>query len=274
MQRYLKFLVSVVYLILLLSRDLFCKILFHKPKGKLLVLYYHSIADEYKERFSQQLDTLGKYGKFVHVDFNEEIPRCERYFAISFDDGYKSVLKNGVPELKKRKIPYSIFFPTAHIGKEPTWQVFDEGLNPNECIMDENEIRQFDNDFVKIGSHSVNHCKLTTLTNKEQLNELRESKECLERLTKNEAVLFSIPYGAYDDGLISLAKEAGYKMIFSSDPKYSQINNGKSDFVRGRVSIDPSDSRVAFIIKILGGYNWLSKYLQIKKHRFKKAATV
>lgn len=262
--RLLKIFISIFYLAWLLVRNFVKKNLLGKNDSRFLILYYHSIPDNRKDNFIWQLKTLSKFGKFVDIDYKVKDKEHGRYYSISFDDGLKSVFKNAVPELEKRNIPYTIFFPTSYIGKEPAWNIYDEAIQNNECVITEEEIQRLNKSLVKIGSHTVNHPKLTQITAEKQEFELKESKKYLEELLDSNIDFLSVPYGDYNSELIKKSDEAGYKILFSTDPKYV-LNNGVHYDVRGRVAVGPANSKLEFLLKILGGYNWVSDFIELKR---------
>ena len=62
---------------------------------------------------------------------------------------------------------------------------------------------------VTIGTHTVNHIRLTLLDKKEIFFELSESKKALEKIIKKEVVTTSFPYGSYTQNTINVSKELG-----------------------------------------------------------------
>ncbi|NBJ16353.1 MAG: polysaccharide deacetylase family sporulation protein PdaB [Dehalobacter sp. 4CP] len=65
----------------------------------------------------------------------------------------------------------------------------------------------------EIGSHGRRHVDLNTLTADALMKELDTSKEVLERLSDQKINLLRAPNGAYDNQVISVANERGYKVI-------------------------------------------------------------
>src|SRR5438309_164771 len=66
------------------------------------VAFYHWVLDDQREVFRRQLESLRKYGDFISLDDAVELLRSGnriggRYFAITFDDGFKNCLANAVP---------------------------------------------------------------------------------------------------------------------------------------------------------------------------------
>jgi|GEM_PF-189085 len=269
LNRSLKLVISIFYLGWQSFKGFVKKTFSGKIDTRFLILYYHSIPENLKEEFIWQINTLEKYGKFTEIDSKISDKEPGRYYAISFDDGFKSVFDNAEPELEKRNIPHTIFFPTSYIGKVPEWKVYGGDMEKNDSVISDEEIKRLNLSIIKIGSHTVNHPRLTKISPKDQLFELNESKKQLEDMLHSNIEFISVPYGDYDRRVIQRSSEAGYKMLFSSEPKYVS-NNGVHHDVRGRVAVGPSNSRLEFKVKVLGGYNWISGFTKLKRN-IKKA---
>ena len=263
--RFLKLIVSIFYLGWQTLKSFVKKTFSGKIDTRFLILYYHSIPANLKDEFIWQLNKLEKYGKFIEIDSSISDKEPGRYYAISFDDGFKSVLDNAYPELEKRNIPHTIFFPTSYIGKVPEWKVYGGEMEQNDRVITYEEIKRLNLSIIKIGSHTVNHPKLTKISADKQLFELNESKKYLEDLMHSNVDFISVPYGDYDRGVIQRSREAGYKMLFSTEPKYVS-NNGIHRDVRGRIAVGPTNTRLEFIVKVLGGYNWITEFIKLKRN--------
>lgn len=70
------------------------------------------------------------------------------------------------------------------------------------------------NDLVDIGSHTVNHPRLSSLSTEEQLDEIKQSKQYLENRINRSVEFFSYPFGGINDytqGSSKIVQEAGFK---------------------------------------------------------------
>lgn len=263
--RFLKLIISICYLGWQSLKSFVKKTFSGKIDTRFLILYYHSVPENLKDEFIWQLNKLEKYGMLIEIDSKITDKEPGRYYAISFDDGLKSVLDNAYPELEKRNIPHTIFFPTSYIGKVPDWKVYDGEMEQNDRVITDEEIKRLNLSIIKVGSHTVNHPKLTKISAENQLIELNESKKYLEDLIHSSIEFISVPYGDYDRGVIQRSREAGYKMLFSTEPKYVS-NNGIHHDIRGRIAVGPTNTRSEFIVKVLGGYNWITSFIKLKKN--------
>jgi peptidoglycan/xylan/chitin deacetylase (PgdA/CDA1 family) len=262
-----KLIISFFYLQFLFFNKLFCKFLNIECPGKCITIYYHSIKGLHKSRFSKQLDILLKWTTPVPSNYSGFLERNKNYSVITFDDGFISLYNNAIPELTRRNIPFTIFFPTNFLGEKPAWDIEEKNKDDEEYVMDKNKILEINPDLVTIGSHSVNHPDFNHISPEEALYEFRESKKYLEYLIKRDVTTFSFPYGKYNKELVSQALGAGYKRLFTIDPDYSLKTPNEQ--VTGRIWTDPSDWKLEYWLKINGAYCW-QIHVQRLKNNFNK----
>ena len=183
---------------------------------------------------------------------------------LTFDDGMLSVFNNALPILYKLKIPSIIFYPAGLLGQHPAWEIKDEQLDTSDRIMNEEELRVISENFnVEIASHTFSHVDLQKVTEENAVTELVSSKLILENIINKKVKYFSFPYGSYNDSLIKSALNCGYEIIFTTQPEMISIPNNKK--IIGRVSVDPDDGFLEFILKINGAYSWLPAAIRFKR---------
>jgi peptidoglycan/xylan/chitin deacetylase (PgdA/CDA1 family) len=73
-------------------------------------------------------------------------------------------------------------------------------------LMDWNELKALDPALITIGSHTLTHPILTTLTKDEIDHELRQSRRLLEQKLNREIAFFCYPNGSYDKRVYEAAK--------------------------------------------------------------------
>lgn len=176
----------------------------------------------------------------------------ERCSAVTFDDGFESFVQNALPELKQRMIPVTMFIVVQSLGKAPTW-IASSNSAIDDRVMSCEQVRQLPSHLVTIGSHSLTHPHLSKLPSPEARREICDSRVQLRNMLGKEIELFSFPYGDFNHDLIGHCREAGYKRVFTTLPYLA----GSDEFVSGRVSVEPTDWRLEFYLKVLGAYRWL-----------------
>lgn len=65
----------------------------------------------------------------------------------------------------------------------------------------------------EIASHSSTHPKVANLSYEENVKEIKESVEKIEKITGQKTTLYRPPYGEYNNTVISAAQDNGYKVI-------------------------------------------------------------
>jgi peptidoglycan/xylan/chitin deacetylase (PgdA/CDA1 family) len=247
--RIVKFAISLGVFAVSEAATLLAGLLGRKQRGTCVVLYYHSIPNDQRVRFANQLDALFRCAKPVGLNGRVILAKGERCTAISFDDGFEDFFQNALPELQKRGIPATMFVISAAIGK---------AFGPNnrfEKVMSLEQIRALPDDLVTIGSHTSTHPLLTAITEEHALRELIESRTELERILDRRIPLFSFPFGGFNDRLVDLCHQADYQRVFTTLPEFAFAD--PDEFVVGRVRVDPTDWPLEFRLKVAGAYRWL-----------------
>jgi peptidoglycan/xylan/chitin deacetylase (PgdA/CDA1 family) len=255
MNRIFKLAISIGYYTSKRFWELLKRLIGKKRPGTCVVLYYHSVKPEQRRGFAQQMDDLIRLTRPIQASFNEPLQNGVHYAAVTFDDGFVSVIDNALPELIQRKIPSTLFITTGYLGKRPLWDIGRDNPDYEEICMTANQIRELSSTFVSIGSHTVTHPKLTHIDECMALNELSVSKEQLETILARNIDLLSFPHGDYNDKIVELSLRAGYKRVFTILPNFAFSKPG--EYITGRVKVDPEDWRLEFRLKLFGAYSWL-----------------
>ncbi|MBU5486231.1 polysaccharide deacetylase family protein [Clostridium sp. MSJ-11] len=190
------------------------------------VLMYHSINYEEgnelmvpKEQFREQMNYLYENGYTTLTlnqlyDFfinNKPIP--EKSVVITLDDGYKDNYTNAFPILKEFNFNAVVFVITNNIDN-------------HKNFLTSEQILEMDKNGIEIQSHTANHERLPTLSYENQVRTLKVSKEFLEKLLNKESLYIAYPYGDANSDTIKAAKEAGYKMAFTTKGTWSDKTDG------------------------------------------------
>lgn len=260
LSRLLKLFMSMGFFIVSAGGNALGSLFGHESTGRCTTLYYHCVLPEQRSRFAWQMDMLLRQAIPVSVGHQEPLKRGKRYAAITFDDGFVSVAEQAVPELVHRRIPATIFVMSDSLGETPDWKGY-----PGR-FMSVDELRSLPKDLISLGSHTRTHPFLPGLTEEDARGEIALSRVKLGAMLGTDITLFSFPYGAFNEGLITMCREAGYKRVFTTLPYRAQL--GPEEFVSGRVRVDPTDWPSEFYLKLRGAYRWLPMAFAVKK-RFK-----
>jgi peptidoglycan/xylan/chitin deacetylase (PgdA/CDA1 family) len=229
-----------------------------------VVLYYHTVPAEQRARFAAQMDVLKRLTTPVPVGNESPLRPGEHYAAVTFDDGFATVLENAVPELVKRRIPATIFVVCDLLGTTPTWEILGQEESFTERLASVTELQALPSDFITIGSHSLSHPMLPAISQERATAEISESRKKLGKILSREVTLFSFPYGGFNQCLIDICRAAGYKRVFTILPKLAFAT--PQEFATGRISVEPTDWRLEFRLKLLGAYQWLPSAMAAKRN--------
>jgi len=243
--------------------DLICRMAGSEARQTCVVLYYHRVPAQYRTRFARQMDMLLRLAKPIGPDRRSPSSTARRRAMVTFDDGYESTVEIGLPELKKRGIPATVFVIVKALGGLPDWQSFSAGRDASDKVISVEKLRALDPDAVTIGSHTLTHPLLPSLDEKEAWHEIADSRAMLESILGREVKFFSFPYGAFNESLVDLCRRAQYQRVFTTLPVLADINLG--EFATGRVSVEPTDWPLEFRLKLLGAYRWLPAAFWLKR---------
>ncbi len=258
LRRTSRFGISAVFFAVCQTRDKLLRAIGVRPLVPSIVIYYHVVAPEHRKRFAAQLDALLRWAKLVRADVATPVEPTVRHVAVTFDDGSLTVLTEAFPELQKRGIPFTVFAMSGMLSQPVSWEPAPERL------MSADELQLLSKrDLVTIGSHTVSHPSLPTLTESSARAELRNSKLKLETLLQRKVTLFCFPYGDFNTDLVEWCRQAGYERVFTTLP--GNALETSHEFVSGRVRVDPTDWPLEFYLKITGAYSWLPAAIALKR---------
>ncbi|MGH9738291.1 MAG: polysaccharide deacetylase family protein [Candidatus Acidiferrales bacterium] len=241
-----------------------CLRMLGKPRPAIsVVLHYHGVGLGERSRFAQQMDTLIRLATPISAGNRDPLQPGKRYAAVTFDDGFQNVVENAVPEMIIRKIPGTIFVVPSLLGGNPLWDTLGADYILKEPLISAAQLKALPAELITVGSHTVTHAWLPSVTESEARKEISMSRERLRSLLDKEIDLFSFPYGESNGQLIELCREAGYSRVFTIVP--SLAFRDPHEFVTGRIGASPGDWPVEFRLKLLGAYRWLPSILKIKK---------
>ena len=183
------------------------------------VLMYHDIKavpvngfDVSIKDFCAQLDFLKDEGYITlspeDLLSSQEIPA--KSVIITFDDGYRGVYLHAVPELRKRNMKAALFIITDMIGR----------LDTSYPHITESELADIaSDDRFSIGSHTLTHPDMMTLSREDRLSQLKRSREILSSMTGRKINVFTYPYGNYSAETADDVKASGYDLAFAVDER-------------------------------------------------------
>lgn len=129
-----------------------------------------------------------------------------RMILLTFDDMFASAYRYALPELRRRKPPYTVFIAPGLLGQKD--------------YITEDELRTLAADpLCTVGAHTMHHQALRFLPPEQVRQELEESRAYLEALSDRAIVDFAFPYGsvyACSRSNIEQAERLGFTRAFST----------------------------------------------------------
>lgn len=105
--------------------------------------------------------------------------------------------------------------------------------NKNNAMLKWDQILEMKNIF-SVGSHTLSHCNLNTISENEVDYELSHSKKIIENRTGEVVHAFSYPAGNHNPALQEKVKKHGYRFAVTTDPGISDL---RSPYALKRINI-------------------------------------
>lgn len=200
-----------------------------KPKkisATVPIFMYHFLLDDYgtypdvenfmkPSTFEEQLKYITENG--YEPIFMNEIENLENYkkpICLTVDDVFVYFYNNGFPLIKKYNV-------------KVTLNIIYEYINGENYLTTEQIKEMLDSGLVTIESHTMSHKELTTLSTEEKRRQIIKSKENLEKDFGIKVSTLCYPVGDYNNEVINIAKEAGYKygIAMTGGTYYSYVHD-------------------------------------------------
>ena len=175
------------------------------------VLTYHHTrgADVFRDHLTALLDE-----GLIPVSFDQLVAAIEgwaslppRAFALTFDDGWAGQFHDALPVLVELRVPATFFVLPG----------FDRHGQGHMTLEQMRDVRAAG---MTVGSHTLNHARLTSLIRRNlgaAQAEVVLSRAELER-DVDGVDYFAYPNGLYDDDVIQLVRDSGYRAAVATVP--------------------------------------------------------
>ena len=182
------------------------------------ILCYHSIGqaaagvnDVKAEQFCRHIDLAFRLGfRFVPAEQIARNGSTPMDLAITFDDGWTSVLSEAAPILRDYGIPWLVFVVSSWSDHQSAWA--------KEFILPWRQIEHLMANGVQIGGHSATHPDFGSIGRAQMTGELYGSRETIQRRLGFAPTNFAIPLGQsmnWPPIAGEIAREAGYEFIYA-----------------------------------------------------------
>ena len=243
------------------------------PNKELPILMYHSISCKDQDHghpyfktntvpsiFLKHMSYLNR-NNYRIISINEALkimhsgkPLQNKYAVITFDDGYQDILTTALPILKEFNFTATVYLPTQYISKEGQF------FNDNRCL-NWQEVIELQSSNIGIGSHTVTHPQLTSLTQQEVEIELTHSKAVIEDKIGKPCDSFSYPYAFPEENrqFVELLRQMLLKSGYNSSVStiVGTMGENADPFFIKRIPVNSNDDEQFFKAKLEGAYNWI-----------------
>jgi len=130
--------------------------------------------------------------------------------VLTFDDGFRDAVDVVLPLLRRLGIKATFYVCPGWFGTEHPEVQGDAGK-----LLGEEEAAALIAAGMDIGSHTLTHPDVRSLSDNRLAEELASSKALIEGLTRRPCRTFAYPYGLYDPRAERAVEEAGYDLAFA-----------------------------------------------------------
>jgi len=149
----------------------------------LVIVCIISFSAIYKYINNNGIIVLGDIDKTEIKPASEIKPIPFPIITVTFDDGFYSSYDKGLPILKKHNTKATFYIISNRVGSKD--------------YMSADQILELQSESQEIGAHTRSHLHLSTLSEKEQFDEIVGSAIDLKHLGIMEVISFAYPFGDY-----------------------------------------------------------------------------
>lgn len=182
-----------------------------------VIIQYHHVDDDTppvtsvtSQQFAEHMQYLADnnfnvwpLAKIIR-SLKDEQPLPDRVIAITFDDGYNSVVSNALPLLRKHGFPYTIFINTARIGHSQEFMSWEQ-------------LQQLKQEGATIANHTTVHSHLVRQRDDESYlqwqerieKEITQAETVIKRKLGTSPGLLAYPYGEYNSAIKLITRTHG-----------------------------------------------------------------
>lgn len=225
-----------------------------------VVLCYHGIADSQRSRFAWQMNHVADRA-IDAGDIEAAAARRARRprVCVTFDDAFANLARNALPVMQQLEVPATIFAVPGNLGDMPRWTMPPNHPEAREPILSAAQLAAVQSPLCRIGSHTLTHPDLTDLSPPQVRRQLVQSRRQLRQILQVGIEDLALPFGACNSRVLTAAREAGYRRVFTLEPCLEPLSAG----ILGRFSMDPDAWRLEFLLTCAGAYTWLRTWRRL-----------
>ena len=189
------------------------------------ILTYHAVdplwtgaLSVHPAAFEEQIAWLVSHRRLVPLaELLDHAPdgASNNLVALTFDDGFSSVVQHAMPILARFDVPFTVFLiAKMYDGSASSVDWVDRPPGHPLRTLDAPEVRRLHANGATFGSHSYLHADMTTLGYDRALADLVRSRDTLGELLGEDVTWLAYPRGRHDDQVREAAAAAGFTSAF------------------------------------------------------------
>lgn len=205
------------------------------------------------KRLAEQLTALTEAG-YRLVGMSEALDLLDagctdRLLAVTFDDGYRDFLTEGVPALAAANAGATLYASVGHLGDDADWLGrWSPDFGP---LLDWSELAEVAAAGVEIGNHSLVHHPLDVLPAGQLREEIVRSHDELEQRLQRRVRSFAYPHGYNGRRVRDTVRAAGHDNATEVGRRLH--SPGEKRFAVPRLQPTPDHTGADLVALVAGG---------------------
>ncbi|AJG22745.1 polysaccharide deacetylase family protein [Cupriavidus basilensis] len=176
--------------------------------------------------------------------------KAGKVVGITLDDGYRNNLEHALPVLQRCGFSATCYAVSSLVGRTNAW---DTAIGvPQTPLMTVPELRTWTRAGMEVGAHTRTHVDLTRMDGDAARDQIAGSKLALQDALGVPVRHFCYPYGAFNQPVADLVREAGYHSAVTTQRGRAAI--GGNLFGLPRVLVARSSHAGHVLLKLATAY--------------------
>lgn len=203
-----------------------------------VIVVYHHIGEDDDPATSVRMDQFKahirelKDGNYsvrplpqIIADFRSHTAQPPHALAITFDGGHKSILKDAVPLLLEKNLPFTIFIAPAQLDQNlPDYIGWDDVKRLNKSKL------------VTFGLHPADYTRLIGKPDVEIKRQINTAKARFREKMGTDATLFAYPFGEYSAHYRDIVEQSGFIAGFGQQSGVASADSDRMTLPRFSVT--------------------------------------